>query len=455
MFKSVEKPDNRTMKFTLTPFHVSYANTLRRVIVSGVETVAFRADMTDKGTTTDVSVTKNYTPMTNEMLADRVGLLPLNVRDPLSWDPDRYTFKIEAVNDTESIRDVVAADFQVHENRADSDEPVPVPTEQFFPPNPLTKETALIAVLRGKLGVGSAAEAISLTAKATMGTGRQHARFIPVSQCSYEYTRDPNPDRIKEYFDKWLVQNKKVSPDSLQAGSEKLAALQREFNTMAIARCYKTDEKGEPNSFDFVIESIGVLGVPYIVDRACQVIEDMCNRYANTKAGQLPDELTILPAANRVVGFDFIFRGHDHTLGNLLQTWMVDNHINGDAEPKIKYAGYYLPHNLRDEMVLRIGVEDGQESTARAALAAASRACAAFFRLVRDEWRTVNGMAGPKRQTATLAAPQAMTSYVPAGMAAASATAATDAATAAATATATAAPPRRLTLKSAKQGLVG
>ncbi len=410
MFENVQQVDNRTTKFTLTPFHVSYANTLRRVIVSGVETVGFRADMTEKGTTTDVTVTKNYTPMTNEMLADRVGLVPLHVRDPLTWDPDRYTFRLTVENTQEGPIDVVAGNFEVLERRADADEPVPVPTEQFFPPNPLTKETALIAVLRGKVGTATAGEAISLTAKATVGTGRQHARFIPVSQCSYEYTRDPDPERIKQYYNEWLVKSKKVSPDSLQEGSEKAAALEREFNTMAIARCYKVDERGEPNSFDFMIESVGVLPVSYIVDRACQVIEDMCNRYANVKSGGLPEELTVLPAANRLVGFDFIFRGHDHTLGNMLQTWLVENHIGDSAaEPKITYAGYYLPHNLRDEMVLRIGVEDGQEATARAAVAAAARGCAAFFKTVRDEWRQVNGIRAPKPTVAASAAAVAAT----------------------------------------------
>jgi DNA-directed RNA polymerase subunit L len=400
MFENIQQRDNRTVTFTLTPFHVTYANTLRRVIVSGVETVAFRADMTDKGSTSDVTVIKNYTPMTNEMLADRVGLIPLHVRDPLTWDPDRYSFRLNAENNTDSPIDVVAANIEVLEKRPDADEPVPVPTEQFFPPNPLTKDTALIAVLRGKIGTAITGESLSLTAKATVGSGRQHARYIPVSQCSYEYTRDSNPDRIKEYFNDWLVKSKKVAPDTLQEGSEKKTALEREFNTMAIARCYRVDERGEPNSFDFTIESVGVLPVSYIVDRACQLIEDMCNRYANVKSGQLPEELTILPAANRLVGFDFIFRGHDHTLGNMLQTWLVDNHIQGDIEPKITYAGYYLPHNLRDEMVLRIGVEDGQEATARAALAAAARGCAAYFKTVRDEWRQVNGMRGPKQAPA-------------------------------------------------------
>ncbi len=82
-----ESKDEKTMRFMVSPINVSYVNTLRRIILTGVETVGFRSDMIstgDKaGTTTDVLVQHNDTPMTNEMLADRVGLLPIHVPEPL------------------------------------------------------------------------------------------------------------------------------------------------------------------------------------------------------------------------------------------------------------------------------------------------------------------------------------------------------------------------------------
>jgi len=182
----------------------------------------------------------------------------------------------------------------------------------------------------------------------------------------------------------WLTVTKKVSnPDK---ASERYAELQREFNTMQIKRCFKINERGEPFSFDFTVETVGVLDVKYIVNRACEVGENMCGRYVNLHEGDLPDEITLTPADARVIGFDFLFRGHDHTLGNLLQTWLVEHHIEGDAKPAITYAGYSVPHPLRDEMVLRIGVKDGKEATARAAVAAAARGCAGWFQQLRAEW---------------------------------------------------------------------
>ncbi len=391
MFQNVKRLDNRTFTFTLTPSHVTFANTLRRVMLTGVESVAFRADMTERGSTTDVTVEANDTPMTNEMFADRVGLVPLMVKDPLKWDPSRYLFDLDVSNDSDEHRDVTTADIRVREVRPDSDEPVVVPTEKFFPPNPLTREHTLLAVLRKKVSAQSAPEKVRFTAKATVGTGREHARFIPVSQCSYIYTPDTDEERRKEFFLDWMDRFKRIPRGSIDESSDRWVTLRREFDTMAVQRCFLVDERGEPNSFDFTVQSVGVLSVPYIVRRACTVIEDMCNVYANIASGQLPDKLTILPSDSRIVGFDFIFRGQDHTLGNLLQTWLVENHYLGTAQPRITFAGYKVPHPLRDVMVLTIGVEDGVEATARAALAEAARGCSAYFRTMREVWIAATG----------------------------------------------------------------
>jgi DNA-directed RNA polymerase subunit L len=191
-------------------------------------------------------------------------------------------------------------------------------------------------------------------------------------------------------FVSWMSITKKVG--AIDKASDRYQELQREFNTMQIKRCFLINEKGEPYSFDFTIESAGVLEVPYIVEQACQVGENMCSRYVTLDRGDVPSDITITSADTRIIGYDFLFRGHDHTLGNLLQTWLVEHHIEGDVKPQITYAGYSVPHPLRDEMILRIGVEDGEESTARLAVAQAALGCVKMFQDMRLAWRSVNGV---------------------------------------------------------------
>jgi DNA-directed RNA polymerase subunit L len=244
----------------------------------------------------------------------------------------------------------------------------------------------LIATLQP--GSGASQQSIHIVAKATKGTGREHARFCPTSQCSYVYTPDKNPDRIQERFDYWLQVTKKAG--SIDRSSDRFKILEREFYTMEVNRCYLMDEKNEPYSFDFTIESAGVLPVPYIIERACEVGENMCSRYTQFDSKDLPSEITIRTTEARITGFDITFRKQDHTLGNLLQTWIEQNLIDR-PDSKVTYIGYAIPHPLRDEMLLRIGVSDGEEKTARAAIALAAKGCAELFHQFRNAWRKAMG----------------------------------------------------------------
>ena len=114
-FDNLRKLNERTYAFTISPIHVTYANTLRRLILTGVETVAFRSDMTSTGSTTDVVVKRNDTPMTNEMLADRIGLIPIHVTEPLKWNSDKYRFTLKVAGSKDNTTYVKSGNFKVSE----------------------------------------------------------------------------------------------------------------------------------------------------------------------------------------------------------------------------------------------------------------------------------------------------------------------------------------------------
>ena len=116
-------------------------------------------------------------------------------------------------------------------------------------------------------------EVLSFKAIASVGIGKENVRFSPVSQCSYSYTRDENPEKIKKIFIEWLDKHKKIDYVSLENDSERKKNLEKEFETMEAARCYLMNEKGEPNSFDYTIESVGVFNPIDIVIEALKIIE--------------------------------------------------------------------------------------------------------------------------------------------------------------------------------------
>lgn len=384
VFQTVIRESPTVLRFRLSPANVAYANTLRRAMITEVESVGFVADIKDDGSTSDVKIIKNSTPMSNEMLAHRIGLLPIHVENPAEWNPATYEFKLKVVNEGPAPLDVVAGDIEVYQDQGADEEPLKLPSVQFFHPDPVTHDTALLAVLKGRVG-DQEPEALEFTARATVGTGRQNVRFMPTtSRCAYGYTLDEDPERRREIFTRWLTEAKKVSPADLDANAEKKAQLEREFATMEQQRCYKIDARGEPYSYDFLVESVGVMDPTRIVGRALEVMKEKLLRYASIDRGDLPDTLRVRPAEARMKGYDFVFQGEDHTLGNLLSTW-IDQTMMDRTDSGITFAGYKVPHPLRDEMLLRIGIESGKELDARAIVAEACRGCAQMF----TDWRAM------------------------------------------------------------------
>ena len=393
-----QDPQNPNLyRFTLENTHVTYANTLRRLIMTGVETVAFNADMKN-GTTSDVTILKNDSPMTNEMLAHRIGLLPIMYDNPVHFDTNLYTFVLQAKGKPDTTTDVTCANFTITQAPlGEGKEPTEVSVATFFPPNPISKQSCLIATLP------AGNTELHVIAKASKGAGRVNARYQPTSQCSYTYTLDDDRERRETYLDKWLRETKMYPYTEEDKETPKYKAYVREFQTMEINRIYKQLPNGEPYSFDFVVESIGTLEIPYIIKRACEVGRSMIGRFINIDTPAFnPKEhgMTIQPSVKNPFGIDFILEHQDHTFGNMIQTWLVDNHVDGDAMPRISFAGYKIPHPLKDEMLLRIGVEDGNELTARAAIAAAAKGCRAMFQEWLRMWTGGSVAPGPVGQPA-------------------------------------------------------
>jgi DNA-directed RNA polymerase subunit L len=367
-----------------------------------VPTVGFRTNLVGSITEgSDIKVVANDShTQPNELLMHRISLVPIHTEHLQAFDPERYEFRLNVENTSSEIIDVTASNIKVFEKRkaADlSDTFVEIRARDFFIPNSKTGDTCLITTMPPKRT--ALVPTLSVIMKASYGLGKEHARFIPTCQASYGYTLDKNSERRKAYFEKWLITHKNVEPASLEQDEARFKILDTEFKTMQIQRIYKVDEKGDPNSFDFQVETIGTIPPRAVVERALQGLIKVCEPFVGLDSGDLPDTISVVPSDAQLPGFDFLIQGEDHTFGNMIQTWLVDNHVDGDAMPRISFAGYKIPHPLKDEMLLRIGVDDGNEMTARAAIAVASRGCRAMF----QEWLRLWQGGAPRAATAVAA----------------------------------------------------
>jgi len=368
--------------------NVTIANTIRRAIISSTPAVAFRTEPAEKS---EMTIAVNTTPLVNEIISHRIGMVPI-LADPATFDPTHYEFVLNKENTTKDMMDVYAGDFQVFMKNPKNplEAPVQLPTAQFFPPDPITGETVLITRLRPQWNRSAPNEQIQLKAKAAVSTGQENIRWSPVSQCSYEYTRDTNEEHLEDVFTNWLLNTKKIAKVT-DISEEKLAELKREFNTMEVQRCYLTDERGDPTDFTFYIESVGTQTIPQIVASALLNAEALVRKYEDMDA-TLPNNVVVQQGDARFPCVDIVFTNESHTLGNLLETYLVENHVDGTAQPRINYAGYKVPHPLRPEMFVRIGVEtdggdaDQEQRVARLAIATVCRQLRDGFRTAQATW---------------------------------------------------------------------
>lgn len=172
----------RTVAFSVTGAPSIFMVTVRKLVLTEVETVAISSDPFD-ASLQDVELTENTGCLHNELLAHRISLVPImmDADEIKNFDPEKYHFVISAKCNTTSPVDVTTKDFRVV--LADSGKRQETLEKKWFPPDPITGDNILITRLRW-----DNKERINAICKARKGTGKMHARWSPVSKCAYTQT---------------------------------------------------------------------------------------------------------------------------------------------------------------------------------------------------------------------------------------------------------------------------
>lgn len=160
---------------------MSIVNGLRRSIIADVITAGFRFDATNNDAQ-DVAVTVNTSPLHNEMLCDRVGLLPvcLTKGELLSFTAGEWRFELDVANDGVKPIDITSASMSL----------LGASNLKAFPADPVTGRHPLIAVLMP-------GQRLALEATASLGSGREHARFNPVAACAMSPVEGSSPPAFR------------------------------------------------------------------------------------------------------------------------------------------------------------------------------------------------------------------------------------------------------------------
>lgn len=317
------------LNMTIQNVDVSFVNAIRRLILSDVETIGFN---TDEYLNSDLKIITNTTPLHNEFILHRLGLIPVNIGDIESFDSSKYRFSLNKENKSNEIINVTTGDFDVYDAITDKK----LDNTDFFKKDSITGEYILILKLKPNQVTGNG-EKIHIEGKCSKSSGRKNARFSPVSVSLYTYT--PDPEKLKKAIqEKQLKTQQEITQFKIEQGE----------------RYFKTDSNDEPNSFDFKIESVGIIPPNEIFKYALTILAKKLLNFRNNVnniivENDVNDEMKIYESLDKMKGFTIEVEGESHTLGNLLQGYLsLDN--------KVQFVAYKNPHPLINKIELKLKI---------------------------------------------------------------------------------------------------
>ena len=341
-----------TLRFEIANVHLCIVNSVRRAVTAEVQTAAFSFEPSgDHAATNGVTIVRNSSSLNNEFLGHRISLVPLGFSDNQlrMFNPAAFKCVLRVKNVGAEIINVTTADFELFDEigakrpKAERD--------AVFPASPVSGDHVLL--LRLKPGEEIHAECV-----ASVGTGKQHARWSPVSRCFFFNKTDP-------------------AAVAASLAASKLSAAQHA--TLDAHRCFYKNEFGEPSVFLFHVDVETRQAPAFVVFSAFQAmhakleaIRDALLLPAPSLDAHADDDddakVEVVSYPNMDDFYHLVIRGEDHTIGNLLQGMLYQRWIRDGASAEVAYVGYHQPHPLEDLIVLKIKcVVPGDDVRARVA----------------------------------------------------------------------------------------
>ncbi|KAM3157476.1 DNA-directed RNA polymerase II subunit RPB3 [Botrytis cinerea] len=233
--------------FELSNVDLSFANSLRRTVLSEVPTIAI-----DR-----VQIEANTSVLADEFIAHRLGLIPLNSKncDDVIYTRDcdcegncelcSVTLTLHARCTGDEIMKVYARDLVVDPQRANK-----------WVGNPVITDPDGLGPVIAKLRKG---QELRMKCIALKGIAKEHAKWAPTAAVGFEY----DPHNKLKHIDLWYEHDAaKEWPKSKYADWEEPAQEGAPFDYDAV-----------PNNFYFEVESIGNLEPDAIIQQGIKVMQ--------------------------------------------------------------------------------------------------------------------------------------------------------------------------------------
>tara|TARA_E500000178_G_scaffold354772_1_gene425015 strand:- start:1378 stop:2565 length:1188 start_codon:yes stop_codon:yes gene_type:complete len=338
------KKDNKII-FKVKDVDVSILNAIRRVILAEIENVAFEFKPFNTGDEQKIKIITNTCPLHNEIIEQRLSMLPinLNVNEILDFDENNYKFVINKKNETNTLMNVTTDDIEIFDNNNKKyDDKF---TKRVFPKNKYSGDHILITKLKPNLINIKDGNEINIEMKATKDKAQNYSGFGYVSQCVYYNIVDEK--KAEKELKKRLEQFEK---DNNPTKEEKESFI-NDFNNLDRDRYFHKNDFDEPNYFEYMIESECLTSPEYLFYKALTILD---NKLQNVISKITDDSFTFEYVDNSKNMYDIKIENEKHTLGNLIQALFYNIFIRKDNKQVVEYIGYKCPHPLENNMIIKI-----------------------------------------------------------------------------------------------------
>lgn len=324
------------LRFTLNNINVSLANGLRRTILSDIDTVVFRTETYEDNQCT---IYENTGRLHNEIVKHRLSCIPIHSTN-LDTLPNHYIMELDVTNDSETMMIVTTSDFRI-KNKESGNYLTEGETRKIFPADPITQSFIDFIRLRPKLGDTIPGEKIRLSCEFSVANAKVNSMFNVVSKCAYGNT----PDKIKA-DEMWMEIAQKLLAEGMT--KEEIEFQKQNYYLLDAQRQYV------PNSFDFVIQTVGVFENKEIVKKACIVLQ---NKFVDIIEKVESDIIPIVTSETTIENsYDIILENEDYTIGKIIEYILYEKYYMG--EKIASYCGFKKmhPHDLKS--VIRFAYND-------------------------------------------------------------------------------------------------
>lgn len=322
------------LSFTLSGVNMSFANSLRRIMISEIPSIVVHTFPDDEN---DLNIIVNTTRFTNEQIKQRVGAIPIYIKDH-TIDLSDYQIELDMANTTDNI--IYATTEHLKIKKLSSDKYLEdTEVRKVFPANKMTGGFIPIVRLRPKINSDTKGEHIKFTAKMSIKIGKDSGMYISACTSTYGFTQD-KLRQVEEWskVEKELL--KTMKPEDIE--TEKKNWMVSEGRRIILN-----------DSFDFLVESVGVYENIEIVKIACDILNKKLGSVVSAVDG---GELKIQEAKTTIQQcFDVLYNGEDYTLSNVIDSVLyVDYYCTG----KLSYIATKKLHPHNDYIVMRIAIKE-------------------------------------------------------------------------------------------------